>query len=242
MAATPVQHRRRFLRFSLRTLLIAVTVAGAAVGWVVWQRQIVRDRWAMRSWLKSQDAWVFPDLIWAQLSIRNRRHEKPNPREMLVAISRHQKVHGTLPIVRQWFGDEYVEGMYLSDALSNRRREIERLFSESTILFESDAITDELEERDRRVQRTLSAPTLLEFESADLPDILAYLADLHNVDIRLDTDALEKAQIDPAVLLTFQAQHLTLREALVQLLAPLKLTFFTGRGAIAVTTMPVALE
>ena len=36
--------RRRWFRFSLRTMFVVVTVAGLALGWLVWQIRIVRER------------------------------------------------------------------------------------------------------------------------------------------------------------------------------------------------------
>jgi hypothetical protein len=236
MTDTLAKPRRRFLRFSLRSLLIAVTVAGIGAGWVAWQRQIVRDRQAMRSWLQSQGGWLVPDLAYAGLSIRGSWHQTRDPREKLAAIGRRQKVHGTLPIVRQWFGDEYVEGIFLPDALSGRRREIERMFSESTIVFESDVANDELLEREQWTRRALAETTRLEFDGAELEDVVSYIMDLHNADIHLDTAALAAAQIDPAVPVTFQARDMVLEQALKELLAPLKLTFVFRQHVLTITT------
>jgi len=51
ITGTPVKPRRTWHRFSLRTLLILVTVLGAVLGWVGWELQQVRKE-------KEAIAWV----------------------------------------------------------------------------------------------------------------------------------------------------------------------------------------
>ncbi len=48
---TPAKPRRRWLRFSLRTLLILVTVSGAVLGWVGWELEQVRKEKEVIAWV-----------------------------------------------------------------------------------------------------------------------------------------------------------------------------------------------
>ena len=50
MDETPTQ--RRWFQFSLRTLLIFVTLAAIPLGWLGWQAHIVRERKAMLGLIK----------------------------------------------------------------------------------------------------------------------------------------------------------------------------------------------
>jgi hypothetical protein len=101
---------------------------------------------------------------------------------------------------------------------------------------ESDAIHDELLEREQQIRRALSQPTRLEFDGVELQDVVWYVMDLHDIDIHLDTAALAEAQIDPAVLVTVQARDIVLEQALQELLTPLKLTFIFRQHLLTITT------
>src|ERR1700690_2367557 len=49
--------KRRWLRFSLRTLFVVVTVFGI---WLGWQTNVVRERRTMRDWLEARGGGVVP--------------------------------------------------------------------------------------------------------------------------------------------------------------------------------------
>jgi hypothetical protein len=57
MEAEPV--KRRSCKFSLRTLIIAVTLLAVPLGYVGWQAKIERERLAMRDWIRSNGGY-FP--------------------------------------------------------------------------------------------------------------------------------------------------------------------------------------
>ncbi|MDA1049384.1 MAG: leucine-rich repeat domain-containing protein [Planctomycetota bacterium] len=50
---TPANTRRRWLRFSLRTLLIVFTVLGAVLGWVGWELEQVRKEKKAIAWVSA---------------------------------------------------------------------------------------------------------------------------------------------------------------------------------------------
>jgi hypothetical protein len=57
--AEPPKRKRRWFQFSLRTLLIVVTLLAVPLGWVAWQAKIVRERKELRDKVKSDRGWVY---------------------------------------------------------------------------------------------------------------------------------------------------------------------------------------
>ena len=49
--------KRRWFRFSLRTLFVVVTVVGIACSWALSQKKWIRDRSEAMNWVQSQRAW-----------------------------------------------------------------------------------------------------------------------------------------------------------------------------------------
>jgi hypothetical protein len=142
---------------------------------------------------------------------------------------------GQLPYIRRWLGDEYVEGILLSDVLADRRHEIEQLFPESTVVLESEAERERDASAYRRLGKILSEPTRFAFENVPLQDAVDYLKDLHGVEIQLDIWALEKAGIDYDVPVSYQAHEIPLREALAGFLTPLELKFVIRHDVLLIT-------
>jgi hypothetical protein len=65
--------KRRWFRFSLRTLLVVVTVLGSVLGWVTWNLNWIRERHATMTWYKQNGCGpvnVFQDGTKAPWSIR----------------------------------------------------------------------------------------------------------------------------------------------------------------------------
>jgi hypothetical protein len=225
-SAMPNPVDRRCFAFSLRTMFIGLTLIATVLGWLMWQRQIVRDRREMRDWLAAHGAIVVPNVLSTYLVWQihghpaRRRNTNPSFRRMLdkklELIGKSQGDHGSLPLVRRWFGDEYVEGICLRDALAERGPEIEILFSEATTVLDS-AVTKELREY---LTLVLSRPTRFALANVPLQDAMDYLMDLHGIEIRLDGD-----QTDESVEVSVQAENIPLDDALHKLLAPEGLTF-----------------
>jgi hypothetical protein len=86
------KRKRRWFQFSLRTLMIVVTLLAVACGHVGRQAEIVREReTALRQAQEAKVAFPFLELPinWSEL------YKQP------------------LPWVRQWLGDEKVESIFL---------------------------------------------------------------------------------------------------------------------------------
>jgi hypothetical protein len=52
------KRKRRWFQFSLRTLMIVVTLLAVACGYVGWQAKIVRERRAMVDWINNHNGLV----------------------------------------------------------------------------------------------------------------------------------------------------------------------------------------
>jgi hypothetical protein len=50
---TDAKPKRRWLRFSLRTLFVLVTIIGVGAGWVTYQLNWIRERHKWREWLNA---------------------------------------------------------------------------------------------------------------------------------------------------------------------------------------------
>jgi hypothetical protein len=81
--------RRRWFRFTLRTMFLLVTLFSVWLGWQTW---LVRERSAMRKWLEENDGLVSPTMQFSDPDIKPITFEKVN----------------TLPFWRRWLGDQSI--------------------------------------------------------------------------------------------------------------------------------------
>ena len=101
-------------QFSLRTLLIAVTVLAIPCGWLGWQAKIVRDRIA---------------------TAREIEHEGGRLRSFInTGVVPWPKTPPTQPWYRRLFGDAIVDCIDLPPSMTSRQNEIQEQFPESEII------------------------------------------------------------------------------------------------------------
>jgi hypothetical protein len=112
------KRKRRWFQFSLRTLMIAVTVLAVACGYVGWQVKIVRARKAFQERLELQGGWVYIG------SDSGRFAWHPAPIGSL-----------ELPWIRQRLGDEAAIVVYVptGDEYNEDYAEASRLFPEASV-------------------------------------------------------------------------------------------------------------
>ena len=111
--------RRRWFRFSLRTLLVAVMLAAAPLGWVGWQANIARERVALLTWVTAQGGDVNPD--WPGQHIAGE-------------INAPEGV--TVSWVRRMLGDRPICSILIQgdpDSTAEDRIRIRAMFPESTV-------------------------------------------------------------------------------------------------------------
>ena len=102
--------KRRWFRYSLRTMFVVVTLV---CGWLWWQLRIVHQRRGMLKWIEQCGCHTANSYNWQGLGL-------PNP----------------VPVWRQWMGDTQVDFiMFREDNTPDKEQleRIRRLFSESTI-------------------------------------------------------------------------------------------------------------
>jgi hypothetical protein len=112
--------RRRWFRFSLRTMFLLVTSFSLWLGWQTW---IVRERSAMRDWLDANGGRVSPTMQGTQLDHEPFIFEQVN----------------TLPFWRRWLGDQSIAAVSLPDfpPPTEQVERAKRLFPEAKVVFKT---------------------------------------------------------------------------------------------------------
>lgn len=87
-----------------------------------------------------------------------------------------------------------------------------------------------------KIRRALNEPTHLEFVETPLSDVVAYLKDLHGIEIQLDGQALEEVGISPETPVSRTLRGISLRSALKLMLAPLDLAYVIKNEVLLITT------
>jgi hypothetical protein len=107
---------RRWFSFSLRTLLIFVTLTGCGMGWLGWQFEIVKERKAMRSEMKRRRT--------VSITLIDRRPD--NVLGLPV---------GEVSFIRRWMGDEPLDEVAfpIQEMRSPYADRVRDLFPEATI-------------------------------------------------------------------------------------------------------------
>jgi hypothetical protein len=116
---TPESGKRRWFSFSLRTLLIVMTVLGCVLGWFEWRLKIVRQRESTRKWLDDLGGFVLS--------------EKPTHRYEIVPQTYRSYDSSREPSwLRKKLGDLTIRVVDLPPALTeNQRKMIEDVFAEA---------------------------------------------------------------------------------------------------------------
>jgi hypothetical protein len=87
-----------------------------------------------------------------------------------------------------------------------------------------------------KILRTLASPTQLEFIETPLQDVIDFLKDQHQIEIQIDTKALNDVGIDPTTPITKNLKGISLRSALKLMLRELELTYVIQDGVLLITT------
>ncbi len=98
------KRKRRWYQFSLRTLMILITLLAVPLGYVGWQAQIVRERKAMALELQDAGALFFSSAQVTQLAPRG---------TFGIGGKEFNPPYPTVTLVRRWLGDDYTVGIEL---------------------------------------------------------------------------------------------------------------------------------
>lgn len=89
---------------------------------------------------------------------------------------------------------------------------------------------------ERKILEQLDAPTTLEFIETPLQDVIEYLKDLHDIEIQIDTKALDDVGIGSDTPITRNLKGVSLRSALRLMLRELDLTYMIENEVLLITT------
>jgi hypothetical protein len=130
--AEPPRRKRRWFQFSLRTLLIGVTLLAVACAYVAWQARIVRERRALLLLIESREyGWYSGE--------RSASHDFPPAASGHdLAASGHNLTAGKTEDrpawIRHWLGDETVYLIWLRNTVpSSEAVLIENCFPEAVV-------------------------------------------------------------------------------------------------------------
>ena len=98
------------------------------------------------------------------------------------------------------------------------------------------SITLEQSQAADKIEQTLSDATTLEFIETPLADVAAYLGELHDINVQLDTRALEATGIASDTPISRDLRNISLRSALRITLADLELTYVIADEVLLITT------
>jgi hypothetical protein len=128
--ADPPKRKRRWFQFSLRTLLIVVTVLAVVCAYVGWQAKIVREREAMLIRLHG-----FGGDFITSAKIQNLIDSgwwRSEPSDWRSDLNDDQ--HHTVPWIRRWLGDQPIIAMWVPRSIErNAAEEIMGAFPEARI-------------------------------------------------------------------------------------------------------------
>src|SRR5689334_20058166 len=96
--------------------------------------------------------------------------------------------------------------------------------------------------RGQKIRQALGEPTTLDFKESPLSDIVAFLKDMHKIEIQLDLKALEDASIAADVPITQKVSDVSLRSALRLMLGAIDLTYVVKDEVLLITTPEKASE
>jgi len=89
---------------------------------------------------------------------------------------------------------------------------------------------------EKKIEEALKQPTQIEFVETPLKDVVDYLADLHHIEIQLDTAALKEAGVESETQITKNLKGISLRSGLKLLLDELQLKYVIHNEVLLITS------
>jgi hypothetical protein len=93
-----------------------------------------------------------------------------------------------------------------------------------------------------KIRQELREPTTLEFIETPLDDVVAYLKDLHGIEIQIDRRELEAAGLSGDIAITGNFKGITLRSALRIMLSQYELSYVVRDEVLMITTATAASQ
>jgi hypothetical protein len=243
-APIPSSKRRRLFRYSLRTLLVLVTLVAVTIAFRA--AQVARQRRAVSALASSGGMVGYFDEGWGPLGGYGR-------------VPPDDTGTGWL---REFFalrypGEAYLKGADVSDqTIRDYVLPLSSLawlgFTETSVSHEGLAqlaampelrmVTLRSDARHDRLVFELGEPTIIEFQEVPLQDGIDYLVDLHDIPIEIDRAVVSREHLDGRRPLTGVIQNKQLCEALTELLAPCDLGWTICNCKLMITTRSIQEE
>lgn len=99
-----------------------------------------------------------------------------------------------------------------------------------------------LSKAELHIREVLEQPTTLVFSETPLSEVIAWIKARHQIEVQLDTKALEEQAISPDLPITIDIQGVSLRSALRTMLRPHGLAYMLRDDALTITTPEQASE
>ena len=93
---------------------------------------------------------------------------------------------------------------------------------------------------EEKISKALDDTTSIEFVETPLQDVVDYLKDYHNIEIQLDTKALDEASVGSDTPISKNLKGITLRSALRLMLGGMDLTYVIKNEVLMITTVDKA--
>jgi len=233
--STPRPKRGRLFRYSLRTLLLAVTLLAVALAYSV--SDFAKERAAVEAILAHGGRVVYFDNTYGFV------HPERTPIAWAREFVRLRWPHGV-----------YFDSSYVDDDIV--RAEVLPLHTLVYVGIRGGRVTNEglaqlasleslvgvtciRDSRNEKVLKELGQPTHMDFRETPLEDAVDYLKDLHGIDIRFYPNAIPPEQLDGGLPLSATIKNKTLGDALTQLLSPHDLGWIVRGGELQITTRDV---
>jgi len=95
---------------------------------------------------------------------------------------------------------------------------------------------------EERIEKTLEQKTSFEFDETSLQDVADFLAETHDIPIKLDGKALSDEGLDPESPITYSLKQVKLRSALNLMLRDLDLSYVVDNEVLEITTTAASKE
>ena len=177
---------------------------------------------------------IMPDMPIAVSAIRNSEQTRYYEQQLFVRNARDKAVLDTLyqsELASIPFPDD--QPIVYPDA---------SVWEELTLRRKKYAAVD-LKEKggaEEKIRKALEDTTSIEFVETPLSDVVDYLKDLHNIEIQLDTKALDDASLGSDTPITKNLKGITLRSALRLMLGGMDLTYVIKNEVLMITTVDKA--
>ncbi len=240
MPTTPTA-RRRWFQFSLRALLVSVTLLAATFAFRA--SQVARQHRAVQRLVKAGAMVIYHDEGWGPFRGQGRVQSDESASSWL------REFLGLRRPGEAYLGGPGITDQTIRDLVLPLRTLVWIDFTETSVSHEGLAQLSEMPDlklvvlrsdaRNHRITNELANPTLIDFHEIPLTDAVAYLADYHGIPIDIDQTQVPAELREGRIGLTGVFKNKPLDESLTELLSPSDLGWISSGGKLLITARSV---